>query len=112
MKPIKPEFKGLNPIEVAYEIPMTLDKLMEIQRAIEFLHKNAKDGQTVRYKVDHNFAFVVKREPVFDHSKDTIREYVAPPPFTKDHDIIQTLPNSAMPPEKCPKSDNESLNSH
>lgn len=98
----KPDFKNLNAVEVAYEIPMTLEKLMNIYRALEHLHSHARDGQTIRYKVDHNFALVVKKEPQFDSSMHTIRESITGVFDKKDPDTVAIEPKSALPPKPWP----------
>jgi len=56
---------GFNNIETLYEFEINPDKLREILMAMEIHEKGSLEGQTIRYKLNHRFAFVYKPEKKF-----------------------------------------------
>lgn len=53
---------GLNNIETLYELEITPEKLRQILASLETQEKIALEGQTVRYKFNHRFAFIYRPE--------------------------------------------------
>ncbi len=66
---------GFNNIETLYEFEVTPDKMREILMAMEIHEKNSLEGQTIRVKLNHRFAFVYKPEKKFVSTAQTKEFY-------------------------------------